>query len=142
MKSKNTFSFWSLILGGTTLVLFAASPYILDLIEPSRSIGQIIGENAKDMLNTMKGETADDTTPSRREIWTNILTITSFILLAITLIFSYVVMQNKKTKWDGIGGILLSVFGLAIYFSHLAIGLLGLIIIGILVVSFVVLVEA
>lgn len=47
---------WALIVGGLTLLLFAAAPYLLDLIEPAKSIGQIIGENAKDLMDSVPGD--------------------------------------------------------------------------------------
>jgi len=47
MKEKSKIP---LILGAVTLLLFAVRPYILELIEPSKSIGQVVGENAKDLM--------------------------------------------------------------------------------------------
>jgi len=56
VKSKIGKEKLALVLGGITLLLFASRPYILDLIEPSKSIGQVIGENAKDLIESMNGK--------------------------------------------------------------------------------------
>lgn len=66
MQSKKDYSNLSIFLGGLTLVLFAAKPYILDLIEPAKSIGQLIGENAKDMLDSMQDKGDLKRTSSKR----------------------------------------------------------------------------
>ena len=127
----------AIILGGLTLILFSAKPYILDLIEPAKSIGQVIGENAKDLINTMNGKKEIETSNTKREIWSNIITILSFILFAASIILSINTIQNSTKKWYGIGGGILSIAGLGIYLTHLAIGLIGFIVIAILVVAIV-----
>lgn len=137
MSSKIENDKLAIILGGLTLILFSAKPYILDLIEPAKSVGQVIGENAKDLIESLKGEGEIDTSNSKREIWSNIITILSFILFALTIFFSSKTFQSGGRKWYGIGGGLLSIVGLGIYFSHLAIGLIGFIVIAILVVAVV-----
>ena len=116
-------------------------PYILDLIEPSKSIGQLIGENAKDLIDSLNGTENIDNTNSKREIWSNIITISSFIIFALAIIFSTNTIQKGLKKWYGIGGGILSIAGLAIYTSHLAIGLIGFIVIAILVVVVVIAVN-
>lgn len=137
MKLKMGNEKWAIILGGITLILFSAKPYILDLIEPSKSIGQLIGENAKDLIDSMNGKRNIETTSSRREIWSNIITILSFVFFALSIIFSINTIQKGVKKWYGIGGGILSLAGLGIYISHLAIGLIGFIVIAILVVAIV-----
>jgi hypothetical protein len=56
VKSKIGKEKLALVLGGITLLLFASRLYILDLIEPSKSIGQVIGENAKDLIESLNGK--------------------------------------------------------------------------------------
>ncbi len=127
----------AIILGGLTFILFSTKPYILDLIEPAKSIGQVIGENAKDLINNMNGKMEIETSNSQRGIWSNIITVSSFILFTLTIILSIDTIQNGAQKWYGIGGGILSMAGLGIYFSHLAIGLIGFIVIAVLVVVIV-----
>lgn len=134
MKPKIENGKLAMILGGITLILFSAQPYILDLIEPSKSIGQVIGENAKDLIDSMNGKKNIETSTSKRETWSNILIILSFIALAATIIFSFSSFQDGGKKWFGVGGGILSIIGLGVYMSHLVIGLMGAIAIAILVV--------
>jgi len=138
MTPKSTQDKLAIILGGLTLILFAAKPYILDLIEPTKSIGQVIGENAKDLIKGLNGENEITSSNSKRDTWFNIITITSLILFASSIIASISSIQNSNKKWYGIAGGILALAGLGIYLSHLAIGLIGLAIIGILVVVFVI----
>lgn len=137
MKTKTRNEKLAIILGGLTLILFSAKPYILDLIEPAKSIGQIIGENAKDLIDSLNGKEAVKSSNSKRDIWSNIITITSFVLFAISMILSINTILNGSRKWYGLGGGLLSIAGLGVYIAHLAIGLIGFAIISILVVIFV-----
>lgn len=137
MKSKIDNGKLAIILGGITLILFSAKPYILDLIEPAKSIGQVIGENAKDLIESMNGKRNIETTNTKREIWSNIISILSFIIFSATIILSINTVQNGVKKWQGIGGGILSIAGLGIYISHLAIGLIGFVVIAILVVIIV-----
>jgi len=124
----------SILLGGLTLVLFAAKPYLLDLIEPAKSVGQMIGENAKDLITIMNGEEIGSSANSRREIWSNIITILAFALFAASIVLAIHFFQNEEEKWYGVGGMILSIVGLGVYISHLAIGLLGFIVIAVLAV--------
>ncbi len=126
----------ALILGGITFLLFASQPYILDLIEPAKSIGQIIGENAKELIEGLNGEKSNGAN-SKREIWSNILSVLSFVLFAVTLFFSMNAIQNDSSKWYGVGGGLLSILGLGVYFFHLAIGFFGFVVLAILIVGLV-----
>ncbi len=68
MNLKTRYDKLAIILGGLTLILFSAKPYLLDLIEPTKSIGQVIGENAKDLINSMNGENGIKTSNSKRDI--------------------------------------------------------------------------
>ena len=56
VKSKIGKEKLALVFGGIALLLFASRPYILDLIEPSKSIGQVIRENAKDLIESLNGK--------------------------------------------------------------------------------------
>jgi len=123
----------TLILGGITLFLFSARPYLLDLIEPAKSIGQVIGENAKDIIDSMNGKSNIEPSNSKREIWSNIILIAAFVLLGITLIYSIIAIKEEDKKSYAIGGGLLGLLGLGIYISHLAIGLIGLVVIALII---------
>lgn len=130
----------SLILGSLTLILFSIKPYILDIIEPAKSIGKIIGENANDLIKSLNGESkTQNTSHSKREIWSNIITIITFILFVSSIVFSVISFQMNSNKMYAIAGGVLSIIGLAIYLSHLAIGLIGFIVIATLVVIIVLL---
>lgn len=137
MKSQKRSEIITILLGALTLILFATKPYVLDLIEPAKSVGQVIGENAKDLIESLKGKGDIDTSNSKREIWSNIITILAFILFALTIIFSSSAFQKGRNKWIGLAGTLLSAIGLGIYFSHLTIWLIAFIAIAILVVALV-----
>ncbi len=120
--------------------MFASQPYILDLIAPSKSVGQVIGENARDLIDSLNDKKRLSAPKnSARNSWSNIIMITSFVLFALTVFFSVESFQKRNNKWTGIVGILLSIAGLGIYFSHLAIGLIGFIIIAVLIVIIVLL---
>jgi len=135
---KLAISKWALALGGLTLLLFASKFYILDLIDPAKSIGQVIGENAKDLIDGLNGNTKEKVQASVRDTWSNILTILSFALFVGTIIAGFLSFQKEETKWYAIISIFMAFIGLGIFFSQLAIGLIALAIIGILVVSLVV----
>ena len=134
MKSKIDIENLALILGGLTLITFSSKPYILDLIEPAKSIGQVIGDNAKSLIDSINGKKDVEIANSKRDVWSNIITILSFFLFTLTIILSINVIQNGKRKWYGIAGGILSALGLGVYFSHLFIGLIGLVVIAALVV--------
>jgi hypothetical protein len=127
----------AIVLGGLTLVLFSTKPYILDLIEPAKSIGEVIGENAKDLLKSLNGEENIKTSNTKREVLSNIITISSFIVFAAALLFSALSFQGGQGKWFGAIGGVLSLIGLGVYLLHLTIGIIGLVIIACLVVGIV-----
>ncbi|MEM1320360.1 MAG: hypothetical protein AAGG75_08885 [Bacteroidota bacterium] len=137
-KSKSKIGYIALVSGALTLLLFAIQPYLLDLIEPVKSLGQIIGENARELIERLQDEEVRlDASTSRRQRWSNILTVAAFALLVFSVTFSLNALAQGVKKTYGIGGIALSLLGLAIYFSHLAIGLIAFIVIAILVVGLV-----
>ena len=127
----------AIIFGALSLFLFSAKPYILDLIEPAKSIGEVIGENAKHLVESFNGEKEAGTSNSKRDVWKNIITILAFISLIAGLMSSVSSIQKKKSKWYGICGFLLSLLAIGVYISHLAIGLVGLVVIAVLAVLFV-----
>lgn len=138
MKKKEIIKITCLLFGALTLLLFALTPYFLDIIEPSKSIGQIIGENAKDFVEAIKSdsEVKISTGNSNRANWHNYLTIAAFISLVVTIVLSiYLFSKGKPNLYFGIGGFTMSAIGLGIYFSHLAIGMIGFAVIAILVIS-------
>lgn len=132
MKSKMNNGELAIILGGLTLILIASEPYILDLIEPAKSIGQVIGENTKDFINSLKGE-GEVNQSSKRDIWGNILSILSFISFTAAINFSIKAIQKGEQKWSGIIGGLLAMIGLGIYLFYMAIGLIMAIVLSVVV---------
>lgn len=128
----------AIIVGGLTFLLFSTKPFILDFIEPAKSIGQAIGENAKDLIDSFKGEEEVEKTHSKRETWSNVITVLAFLMGVLTITFSAVTFQKRERKWFGIAGVLLAILGLVIHLSHLAVGLLAFAIIAVLVVVVVV----
>ena len=135
--SKKRFSREKLALtcGALTLILFAGKPYILDLIEPAKSLGQIIGENARDLAEILNDGSVTASN-SRRDIWSNIFTISSFILFALTMMLS-IDLLGSKSKWFGIGAMFLAIIGLIAFFTYLAISLVAFLFIAVLVSLFV-----
>lgn len=136
MNSKFSDGKWSILLGSITLILFATKPYLLDLIEPSKSMGQVLGENVKDLIDSVQGEKENTASNSPREVWSNIIRIVSFCLFTITLFFTARAMPNKKDRWLGIIGGFLAIIGLGLYLSHLILGLIGFIILMIFLLAF------
>ncbi len=132
-KSKEKLS---ILFGGLTVLLFAMTPYIVDFIEPAKSIGQVIGENAKDLVDVLKGEKQIESN-SKRDIWINIFTILGYLSFAITIIMSLASLNDTKKKWYAIPGILLAVLGLGIHLSYLAIGFIALVIIALLIIALI-----
>jgi|GEM_PF-6179569 len=132
MKEKSKIP---LILGAVTLLLFAVRPYILELIEPSKSIGQVVGENAKDLMDALKGKDNTSSGASvKRKLWSSIITITAFVFFALSIVFSFISIQSEQKNLIGLGGVLLSIVGLGIYLSHLAISVVAFLIIALLAV--------
>ena len=113
------------ILGLLTFLLFTLQPLLLDLIVPSRSIGQIIGDSAKELVDSIKEDRAFSI-QSKRANWSKILTSISFILFAITSFLALQSFQKNGSKVYPIGGAALALIGITAYFMNLSIGLLGL----------------
>lgn len=130
-----------IILGSLSLLLLAGKPYILDLIEPAKSIGQVIGENAKDLIESLKVTEEINTSNSKRDIYSSVIIILAFISLIGTLILSINLIQTKNKRWYGICGLVLAALAIILYIVNLAIGLIGLLVIAIFVVLFVVLID-
>ena len=126
------------ILGALTLLLFGAKPYILDLIEPSKSIGRLIGENAKDLINAIEGDQilVQDNV-SKRQVWSNLLTISGFVFFGATLLFSSNVVGNLSSKWYRVIGAILAILGFALFILYLGLGLIGFVVVSILIVLIV-----
>jgi len=123
----------ALLLGIGTIGLFAFHPFILDLIVPSKSIGRILGENAKDLLEALDGErNLENPKNSRRKIWSNAFHILGFVFFGLTLFISADLLKSKS-KWYGIAAISLAVIGLVFFFYSLAIGFIAFVVIAILV---------
>jgi len=127
----------AIILGAVTFILFSIKPYLLDIIEPSKSIGQAIGENAKDIIDSINGNKTESSY-SKRQTWSNILTISFFIFFTLSIIYSISAIQSGSNKWHGIIGSILSIAGLGIYFLHLSLGMIAFVVIIIAVVLVVV----
>jgi hypothetical protein len=123
----------ALISGALTLILFATKPYLLDLIEPGKSIGRIIGENAKDLIVVLNNKDADYVAyNSTRDIWSNVLSIMAFVFFALTMMLSIDLIKTES-KWFGIAAIALAIIGLVVFFTYLAIGFVAFLLVAILV---------
>lgn len=120
MKPKHI----ALLLGSLTLLLFVMSPSIVNWIEPPKTLGNQVGETAKDIVNGMIGKekTAE---PSKRKLWTDILTITSFLFFIATVFTSVRLVDRKQTRMYGIAASGLAVLGVVVFFSYMAIGLIA-----------------
>ena len=136
MNSKPWLDKLTAVLGVLALVLFSTKPYILNLIEPAKSIGQVIGENAKDLIESMSGEGDFNSPNSKRAIWSNIITFSAFIFLALTILLA--AANFRRGNRYGLIGCVLSVVGLGIYLSNLVVGLIGFIVLAVLVVVLVI----
>ncbi len=129
----------AVLLGGLTFILFATQPYILDMVAPipTRSIGQIIGDNARDLLNGLNGQQNPSNAPAHRATWSNALAVLAFVLFVLSIIAAAATLQDQRRRWYGAAGGLLALTGLGIYLSHLALGLIGFIVIAVLVVTII-----
>jgi hypothetical protein len=122
-ESKSKFGKRAFFLGGLTLILFAGRYYILDLIEPAKSLGRQVGETALDIYNTIKQNDKIEWPSTKREIWSTILLILSFVSLIGTVYFSIESIFKDTNKWFAIFGILLAALGLLIFLIHVAFGI-------------------
>ncbi|MCB9261270.1 MAG: hypothetical protein H6607_02685 [Flavobacteriales bacterium] len=127
----------ALILAGITFFVFASMPYFLDLFFPAKSVGQIIGETARDVANGLNNQEFPAKKGSVRNTWANILTIVAFGLMAVSVFFISKAFQQKSARWYPIGASTLLVAAGGIYFTHLAIGLIGLVVVAFLAVTLV-----
>lgn len=133
MKIKN--ETLAITFGTLTLLLFVASPFILELFFPSKSIGQLIGENAKDLMDAWNGKKQIPTN-SDRDTWYLILTILGFISLSITVHLSTSLLKIKSKQKFGFIGLLCAVIGIGAFFHFLGIGLTSVILVGLLALAF------
>lgn len=129
------------IFGGMTLILFASKPYILELIEPSKSVGQLIGENAKDIIDAFNGE-KQTSLNSARDNWRIGLNILAITFFAITVILSIPLLRKKSSRMYGLVSIALAVTGLGIFLAYLTIGFIVLLVIGAMAIAFLVFIES
>ena len=122
----------ALFLGGLTLLLFAIYPYVLDLLVPSKSLGQIIGENTKGFIDGLKGRTVEQS-PSQGKIVSELIIIFAFLSFVASMLLSAYTLQHGTQKWYGIGGGLLAIAGVGIYLFYLTVGLIGLLALGVVI---------
>lgn len=138
MKSKFTSGSLALFFGVITLVLFSMKPYLLEFVEPSKSIGQIIGENAKDLIDVMNDKRPSGfNKKSKRETWSDGITLVSFLFFTITIIYASLSIQKKVNLWLGVGGALLAILGLFLFLIQLTMGMITLAVVALLVVLLV-----
>lgn len=116
---------WAFVLGGITLILFSSRVYILDLIEPAKSLGQRVGETALDIYNTVKESDKREMPASKRTAWSHMLILTSFVLLVTTAYFSIESISKDSNKWFGIFGGLLGTLGLVMFLANLTASIVG-----------------
>ncbi len=124
MPKTKSIGYWSIGFGGLSLLLFASKPLLLDLIEPAKSLGEVVGENARDILDTLAGESPSSTTTSKRDIWSNVFNVLAFTCFALTVFFSSQGLQSPQQRFPSIAGILLASIGLLLFFWYLKIGIL------------------
>lgn len=127
-----------LFFGAISFLLFATHFQLLDLIAPAKSIGQVIGENARDLIKSLSTEEELSTSSaSKRRIWSNILTILSFLLAGVTYFLAAYSTTSPTNLWHRIGGAALASLGIIIYFVYLSISLYVMIVIVISVLALV-----
>ena len=136
---KNDSGWIALLFSVLTFLLFTSSPYLLDLIAPSKSIGQIIGETTRDVIGGLNGENSIGNFSTKRDIWFNVLHIISCIMLAIGCIFSIKsITDGGGAGWKEVASTLLLLIALGVYLSFLSISLIVLIIVLVIVALLVV----
>ena len=122
---KNDSGWIALLFSVLTFLLFTSSPYLLDLIAPSKSIGQIIGETTRDVIGGLNGEKPIGNFSSKRDLWFRVLNIISYITLAIGCIFSIKsISDGGAARWKGIASAVLLLIGVGVYLSFLSISLI------------------
>lgn len=135
MTSNNKYDKIALVLGAITLFLFATTPYILNLIEPAKPIGQVIGETAKDILEGFSGDKKNSGGEnSLRQTWRYIITIFSFILFVTTIILSRISDSDESNKWMRKAGPILAVIGLGFFVFYFGLGIIATLVIGALAI--------
>lgn len=135
MMIKNKYNPIALVLGSICLVLFATKPYLLDFIEPAKSIGRIIGENAKDLVDGLNGNSSNIARErTNREVWSSIISTAAFICFAGTVVFSTFSYENGGNNKQLIAGSILAFIGLGLFLWSLVLGLVGFCILTILIV--------
>ena len=140
-KGINKKSYLILGLGSLTFILFAAHLQILNLIEPAPELGQIIGENAKKMMDAINGEELTNES-SNRSWWSSVLTILAFVSLSLTVVLASTSLSVQQTKWPSWIALLMSIVGVILYFVQLAIGIYVFIIIAVITVVVVLFLNA
>jgi len=126
--------------GVLTLLIFATKPYIIEFLYPSKSIGQLIGENAKDIIDGWSGKKQIPTN-SDKDIFQIILNITGFIFFAITVMLSATLLKIKSKKKFGVIGLSFAILGLGIQLYYFTLGFILLIALGVLAIAFLYFIE-
>ena len=86
-------------------------------------------------MDALKGKDNTSSGASvKRKLWSSIITITAFVFFALSIVFSFISIQSEQKNLIGLGGVLLSIVGLGIYLSHLAISVVAFLIIALLAV--------
>lgn len=132
MKINLTNAQWTLIFGGCTFVLLSSRPYLLDFIEPAKSVRRLIGENARELLDSLEGKPSSTSSISKRELWSNIILIIAFMAFSLTVLGLFQSFQKGEKKWLAVGGSLLAALGILVYFTHVVLSVFLFIMVGIL----------
>ncbi len=114
----------ALIFGILCCLIFATFPYILDIIWPSKSIAQKLGENVIEILDTINGSDAVDFRNRKKNITGNILIFLGFIFFFLTIYYTVDTKRTNQNKWYLIVGVILAVFGLAFFILYIGISLI------------------
>lgn len=129
----------TIILGGLTLIIFASRPFILDLIEPTKSIGQAVGETAKDMLDIISGDKKSiGNAITKRETWSNILSIAGLILFTSTFIISAIGNNFETKKILIAAGPILAIIGLIFFIYYFSLSIVATIVVAVLALFLVI----
>ncbi|MEO1435503.1 MAG: hypothetical protein AAFV80_08200 [Bacteroidota bacterium] len=128
MSSSESLNVAALIAGAFTMVLLGCAPYISEWMEPNPSIGQQIGEAARDMVKGFSGLGEESKGLSKGEQARITMTVLGLVFLAIAAIVSSISLQRFGKSPQAIAGLSMAGVGLLLYFFHLAVGFIALLI--------------
>jgi len=116
MKTNRSVPLLSLILGVLTFVILAGKLAILNIIEPTPSGIDVIGNSVKELITSIEGKERPPSISQKRDIWNTVLTITGVVFFIMTIAISYksIKQGNKVLSYAAIA---LALLGVILYFS-------------------------